>query len=151
MRTLCEYVHAYMYVNICTHTCKLGVHTTVNLVYMHVNTYPHTCQYIYTLIHTFKYLRTHMWSWRAYIQVYTHTYVNSYAHTVSFHIYVYTCVYIHTHVHTQIRVHVCLCAHSVSESTHGVFHVYMHMYIYLHTHIKFICKQDTSTDMYVFV
>jgi len=58
MTSLCEYVHAYMYVNICTHTCKLGVHTTVNLVYMHVNTFPHTCQYIYTLIHTFKYLRT---------------------------------------------------------------------------------------------
>ena len=85
------------------------------------------------------------------MQVYTNTYVNSYTHTVSFHIYVYTCVYIHTHAQTQIRVHVCLCAHSVSESTHGLFHVYMRIYIYLHTHIKLIGKQDTNTDMYVFV
>jgi len=55
MRTLCEYAHAYIHVNICTHTCQLGVHTSLNLVYMYVNIYTHTCSfcvYICRYIHT---------------------------------------------------------------------------------------------------
>ena len=82
------------------------------------------------------------------MQVYTHTCVNSYAHTVSSHIYMYTCVYMNTHVQTQIRIHVFLCAHSVSVCVHGVFRVYLYICIYLHTHLKHTRKQDTNTDMY---
>jgi len=75
-------------------------------------------------------------------------YVNIYTHTSKLGAHTCKYVYIHTQAQTQIRMHVFLCAHSVSVCTYGVFHVYIYKCIYLHTHIKHIRKQDTNTDMY---
>ena len=97
MRTLCEYVHAYMYVNICTHTRKLGVHNCKP----GVQVCRHTPTHIPTDLHTHTYAPTHQ------------------------HTYVYMYVYAHT--------------------------VYLNPPMVSFTHIKLTCKQDTNTDMYVFV
>ena len=107
MRTLCEYVHAYMYVNIYTHTRKLGVHNCKPVV--------HTCKHIPTHIP---------------IYLHTHTYPPTHKHR-----YVYTYTYTHT-VYLNPPMVSFTCTY---------------MYKNLHTRIKLICKQDTNTDVYVFV